>query len=209
MTGAPQGTTSRYAASRKSPSMLCRMIVEDGIPLRSCARLDKTTGWGSSTCRFGASSQVPRRGSRSGARSARCSAAWPAHYVIDRDKEAGWASREPSGLHRRRDRARRQDGQGRRRRHHGRGQRLQGSVQGARGRDEERRARVQSRQAGRGRLRGLCRAARHMFKGNRKLLEDVLEGLFHIAKADESCIRARRSSSPGRQALRLHRHRVR
>ena len=23
-----------------------------------------------------------------------------------------------------------------------------------------------------------------MFKGNRKLLEDVLEGLFHIAKAD-------------------------
>ena len=25
-----------------------------------------------------------------------------------------------------------------------------------------------------------------MFKGNRKLLEDVLEGLFHIAKADES-----------------------
>jgi len=24
-----------------------------------------------------------------------------------------------------------------------------------------------------------------MFKGNRKLLEDVLEGLFHIAKADE------------------------
>jgi DnaJ like chaperone protein len=25
-----------------------------------------------------------------------------------------------------------------------------------------------------------------MFKGNRKLLEDVLEGLFHIAKADET-----------------------
>jgi DnaJ like chaperone protein len=25
-----------------------------------------------------------------------------------------------------------------------------------------------------------------MFKGNRKLLEDVLEGLFHIAKADEA-----------------------
>jgi DnaJ like chaperone protein len=25
-----------------------------------------------------------------------------------------------------------------------------------------------------------------VFKGNRKLLEDVLEGLFHIAKADEA-----------------------
>ena len=33
-----------------------------------------------------------------------------------------------------------------------------------------------------------------MFKGNRKLLEDVLEGLFHIAKADHSCIRAKSSS---------------
>ena len=33
-----------------------------------------------------------------------------------------------------------------------------------------------------------------MFKGNRKLLEDVLEGLFHISKADNCCIRARRNS---------------
>ena len=34
-----------------------------------------------------------------------------------------------------------------------------------------------------------------MFKGNRKLLEDVLEGLFHIAKADETSASAARSSS--------------
>ena len=30
-----------------------------------------------------------------------------------------------------------------------------------------------------------------VLKGNRRLLEDVLEGLFHIAKADQCCIRAR------------------
>ena len=34
-----------------------------------------------------------------------------------------------------------------------------------------------------------------VFKGNRKLLEDVLEGLFHIAKADGCCIHRRNSSS--------------
>jgi DnaJ like chaperone protein len=33
-----------------------------------------------------------------------------------------------------------------------------------------------------------------IFKGNRKLLEDVLEGLFHIAKPTRSCIQARSSS---------------
>ena len=48
-----------------------------------------------------------------------------------------------------------------------------------------------------------------MFKGNRKLLEDVLEGLFHIAKADEHLHPQRGAvPAPGRQALRLHRHRV-
>ena len=30
-----------------------------------------------------------------------------------------------------------------------------------------------------------------MLKGNRRLLEDVLEGLFHIEKATRSCIRGR------------------
>jgi DnaJ like chaperone protein len=33
-----------------------------------------------------------------------------------------------------------------------------------------------------------------IFKGNRKLLEDVLEGLFHIAKADVACKRVRHYS---------------
>ena len=45
-----------------------------------------------------------------------------------------------------------------------------------------------------------------MFKHNRKLLEDVLEGLFHIAKADEVLHPQRgRVSGPGRQALWYHR----
>ena len=35
-----------------------------------------------------------------------------------------------------------------------------------------------------------------LLKGNRKLLEDVLEGLFHIAKADGVFHSARRSFSP-------------
>ena len=43
-----------------------------------------------------------------------------------------------------------------------------------------------------------------VFKGNRKLLEDVLEGLFHIAKADEEVHPQRRTvPRPGCQALRL------
>ena len=49
-----------------------------------------------------------------------------------------------------------------------------------------------------------------MFKGNRKLLEDVLEGLFHIAKADDA-LHPREEQFLGRrrQALRHDRHRVR
>ena len=48
-----------------------------------------------------------------------------------------------------------------------------------------------------------------MFKGNRKLLEDVLEGLFHIAKADDVLHPREEQFLPGRQALRHHRDRVR
>ena len=49
-----------------------------------------------------------------------------------------------------------------------------------------------------------------MFKGNRKLLEDVLEGLFHIAKADESAASARGAIlGRRRQALRHDRYGVR
>ena len=49
-----------------------------------------------------------------------------------------------------------------------------------------------------------------MFKGNRKLLEDVLEGLFHIAKADKVLHpREEQFLAPGRQALRHQRYRVR
>ena len=49
-----------------------------------------------------------------------------------------------------------------------------------------------------------------MFKGNRKLLEDVLEGLFHISKADDALHpREEKFLARGRQALRHQRHRVR
>ena len=49
-----------------------------------------------------------------------------------------------------------------------------------------------------------------VFKGNRKMLEDVLEGLFHIAKADAALHPQRgRVPRPGRQALRSFRYRVR
>ena len=48
-----------------------------------------------------------------------------------------------------------------------------------------------------------------MFKGNRKLLEDVLEGLFHIAKADEVLHPNEEGvSGSGRQAFWHHRDRV-
>ena len=114
-------------------------------------------------------------------------------------------------LHRRRDRARRQDGQGRRRRHHGRGQRLQGSVQGARGRDEATSPACSiSPSRTSPATRPMPSSSPIMFKGNRKLLEDVLEGLFHIAKADAGAASARGAvPRPGRQALRHHRDRVR
>ena len=48
-----------------------------------------------------------------------------------------------------------------------------------------------------------------LFKGNRKLLEDVLDGLFHIAKADGE-VRRQEEQFPwgGRQALWLYRQRV-
>ena len=48
-----------------------------------------------------------------------------------------------------------------------------------------------------------------MLKGNRRLLEDVLEGLFHIAKADQVLHpREVEFSSRGRQALRHHQDRI-
>jgi DnaJ like chaperone protein len=47
-----------------------------------------------------------------------------------------------------------------------------------------------------------------VFKGNRKLLEDVLEGLFHIAKADDISPTGRAVPEGGRQALWNNRQRV-
>ena len=48
-----------------------------------------------------------------------------------------------------------------------------------------------------------------LFRGNRKLLEDVLGGLFHIAKADDEVHpQEEQFLGAGRQALRLYRHRV-
>ena len=47
-----------------------------------------------------------------------------------------------------------------------------------------------------------------MFKGNRKLLEYVLEGLFHIAKADRVCIQTKNGFRLDCQAFWHHRDRL-
>ena len=47
-----------------------------------------------------------------------------------------------------------------------------------------------------------------MLKGNRALLQDVLEGLFHIAKADKVLHPREVGFRPGRQAFWHHRNRV-
>ena len=61
-------------------------------------------------------------------------------------------------------------------------------------RDEACRPRLQSRQRGSYWLRGLCRELVTIFKGNRKLLEDVLEGLFTPPKPTRPFTHGKRGS---------------